>query len=145
MTKEAVSNERNTVTTYICVKDAAKAIDWYKDVFGAVETGARIEMGGKIGHAEIQIGDTRIMIADEFPEMDTRPFSFVLASDDVDKLATKAQKAGLQMTRPVEDQFYGERSGWFIDPFGVNWSIQTHIEDVDDEELVRRAKEMYGD
>ena len=108
--------------------------------------------GGKIGHAEIQIGDSRIMLADEFPEWDARgpesiggtPVSLMLYFEDVDATVALAVSLGAKLLRPVQDQFYGARSGNILDPFGHKWTIATHKEDVPPEELQKRAAAMFG-
>jgi uncharacterized glyoxalase superfamily protein PhnB len=144
--------EKPTVSVYLCYDDAAEAIDFYKKVFGATEPGARItEPDGKIGHAEIHIGNTAIMLSDEYPGMGVVSpkslgmphMSLVLSVDDVDAVADRAVAAGMEVERPVEDQFYGARAGWFRDPFGYRWSIQTQTETLSNEELLARAAKLY--
>ena len=139
----------HSVTPYLIVNGGAKAIDFYKRAFGAKELG-RMEMpGGRIGHAEIQIGDSRIMLADEFPEMDARgpealggsPVGLMIYVNDVDAQFRQAIAAGGKEIRPVVDQFYGDRSGTLADPFGHKWTISTHKEDVSSEELDKRFAE----
>jgi PhnB protein len=136
----------HTVTPYLIVKDAARAIEYYKQAFGATEI-MRFDMpGGKIGHAEIRIGDSAVMLADEFPEMDIRsplslggtPTGMLLYVDDVDAQFAHAVAVGGTVLRPVQDQFYGDRSGTFLDPFGHKWSLATHKEDLTVEEMQRR-------
>ena len=137
----------HTATPYLIVKDAASAIEFYKKAFGATELMRHADPSGKIGHAEIQIGDSHIMLADEFPEMGFRspqayggsPVSIYLYVEDVDATANRAVAAGAKLDRPVQDQFYGDRSGGVMDPFGHVWHIATHIEDVAPEELRKRA------
>jgi PhnB protein len=141
----------HTVTPYLIVKGAAKAIDFYKKAFGAIEL-MRLADGEKVMHAEIKIGDSPIMLADEFPEMghvgpQSMPggktsVSIVLYVEDVDALAARALAAGAKAIRPVQDQFYGDRSGTFADPFGHVWSIATHKEDVSEEEMKNRMAKM---
>jgi PhnB protein len=141
----------HTVTPYLIVRGGAKAIDFYKQAFGAEEL-YRLDMGGgKLGHAEIKIGDSPIMLADEHPEMGFKspqayggsPVSICLYVPDVDKLAERAVKAGAKVLRPVKDQFYGDRSGTFGDPFGHVWTIATHKEDLTPEEIGRRAAALH--
>ncbi len=140
----------HTATPYLIVNDAAKAIDFYKRGLGATEIMRFDAPGGNIGHAEIKIGDSIIMLADEYPEMGYRspqsiggtPVSIYLYVDDVDRLFKQAIGAGAKELRPVKDQFYGDRSGTLSDPFGHVWSIGTHKEDVAPEELQRRMEEM---
>jgi PhnB protein len=136
----------HTVTAYLIIKDAARAIDFYKQAFGAAELGRMAGPDGRIGHAEIKIGDSPVMLADEFPEMGYRspqmlggtPVSLLLYVPDVDALFNQAVAAGATVVRPVKDQFYGDRSGTLADPFGHVWTIATHKEDVSLEEVQRR-------
>jgi PhnB protein len=137
----------HTATPYLIIKGAAKAIEFYKKAFGAQEMMRMAQPDGRIGHAEIKIGDSPIMIADEFPEMGARspqslggsPVSILLYVEDVDAFAKQAVTAGTKVVRPVKDQFYGDRSGSFEDPFGHQWHIATHVEDVAPEEMHKRA------
>jgi PhnB protein len=140
----------HTVTPYLIVNDAVAAMEFYKQAFGAEEL-LRLEMpGGTIGHAEIKIGDSVIMLADECPEMGaTSPKSLggsagsiMLYVEDVDASFERAVAAGGITKRPLTDQFYGDRSGTLEDPFGHGWTIATHIEDVSPEEIDRRFEEM---
>ncbi len=134
----------HSVTPYIIVDDAAGAIDFYKDAFGATEK-FRMPMGDKIGHAEIQIGDSHVMLADEFPERDIRgpkarggaTSSLMIYLPDVDSAFQKALDAGAKVDpgMEVKDQFYGDRSGTLIDPFGHKWTLATHVKDVSEEEM----------
>lgn len=133
---------------YLCVDDAARAIEFYKEAFGATEV-MRMEMpGGKIGHAEIQVGDTIVMLADEMAEMNFRSprtlggpsCHFMLYVEDVDARVEQAIKAGATLKKPVKDEFYGDRSGSVEDPFGHLWYISTHIEDPAPEEIKRRLE-----
>lgn len=141
----------HSVNAYLTVDDAAAAIEFYKNAFGATEH-MRMPMGEKIGHADIVIGDTHIMLADEFPEMDKlgptslggSTCSLMIYVPDVDAAFEKAIAAGAEVTRPVEDQFYGDRSGWLKDPFGHEWTLATHIEDVSEEEMNKRMEEMMA-
>jgi PhnB protein len=136
----------HTVTPYLIVDDGAKALEFYTRAFGAQEL-FRMDNGGKIGHAEIQIGDSRIMLADEHPEIGARaprsvggtPVSLMLYVDDCDAWVARAQQAGATITQPLEDKFYGDRMGGIEDPFGHKWHIGTHKEDVSPEEMQRRA------
>ena len=142
----------HTVTPYLVLDDAAKAIEFYQKAFAAKE-GVRLDMpGGKIGHAELEIGDSKIMLADEFPEMDAlspktvggTPVMIALYVEDVDATVDLAVSCGATITRPIQDQFYGDRSGTIADPFGHKWTIATHIEDVSDEEMKKRANDLFG-
>jgi len=137
----------HTATPYLIIKGAAKAIEFYKKAFGAAEMTRMTQPDGRIGHAEIKIGDSLIMLADEFPEMGARspqslggsPVSILLYVQDVDALTSQAITAGAKVVRPVKDQFYGDRSGSLEDPFGHQWHIATHVEDVPPEEMKKRA------
>jgi PhnB protein len=140
----------HTVTPYLIVNGGAKAIEFYKRALGATEK-LRLEgPDGKIGHAEIEIGDSVVMLADEFPEMGAKspqsiggtPVGICLYVENVDARFEQAVKAGAKIERPLQDQFYGDRSGTVIDPFGHKWTIATHIEDVSEEELSRRMAAM---
>lgn len=139
-------------TPYLCIKEAARAIEFYKRAFGATETMRLAQPDGRIGHAEIRIGGAPIMLADEFPEMGFRspqslggsPVVIHLYVDDVDALASQAVAAGAKVLRPVADQFYGDRSGTLTDPFGHVWTIATHTEDVSTEEIRKRAAALYS-
>jgi len=135
------------VTPYLYVDGAADAIAFYTKVFGATE---RMRMGGpdgKVGHAELQIGNSVVMLADEFPDMGAKsprtiggsPVSMLVYVEDVDQTFDAAIKAGAQVVQPVDTKFYGDRSGMFEDPFGHSWSVATHVEDVPPEELETRA------
>jgi PhnB protein len=135
-----------TLTPYLVVDGAAEAIAFYTHAFGAEETMRLAEPSGRIGHAEITIGKALVMLADEFPEMNIRgpralggsPVTLHLKVDDVDAVAARAVDAGATVVFAVKDQFYGERSGRFTDPFGHVWVLSTHIEDVSPEEMQRR-------
>ncbi len=142
----------HSVTAYLTVDDAAAAIEFYKNAFGAEEV-MRMPMGDKIGHADILIGDTHIMLSDEFPDMDKlgpkarggATSSLMIYVEDADAAFDKAIAAGATAVRPVENQFYGDRSGWVKDPFGHEWTLSTHIEDVSPEEMNRRMNEMMAE
>lgn len=142
----------HTVTPYLVVKGASKAIDFYKKAFNATELFRMEGPGGTIAHSELQIGDSRIMLADESPQMgysapqagSRSPIGLMIYVEDVDKIAAQATSAGAETEREVQDQFYGDRSGNFVDPFGHRWTIATHIEDVSQEEMDRRMAEMLA-
>ena len=137
----------HTATPCLTINGAARAIEFYKKAFGASEV-MRFAHGDRIGHAEIQIGDSKIMLSDEFPEMGVRspqtiggsPTAIYLYVDNVDAVADRAVTQGAKMVRPVEDKFYGDRSGMLQDPFGHVWHIATHKEDVPEDELRKRAE-----
>lgn len=142
----------HSVTPYLHVQGAARALDFYKRVFGAVER-MRLDMpGGLIGHAEIEIGGSVIMLADEFPSMKIfgpltlggTPVTIHLYVHDVDAVVARAVAAGATMVQPVANKFYGDRSGTFADPFGHHWGVATHVEDVSPGEIGRRAAELFG-
>jgi PhnB protein len=137
----------HTATPYLIVRNAARAIEFYKKAFGATELMRMAEPSGRIGHAEIRIGDSPIMLADEVPEMGFRspesfggsPVSILLYVEEVDAVFNQAVAAGAKVQRPVADQFYGDRTGGVTDPFGHTWYIATHKEDVSPEEMRKRA------
>lgn len=139
-----------SITPYLIAKDAARAIEFYKQAFGATELMRLAQPDGRVGHAEIRIGDSRLMIADEFPEMDARgpqsiggsPVGLLLYVEDVDAVAARAVAAGATLVRPIEDKFYGDRSGTLRDPFGHIWHVSTHKEDVPPDEIGRRAEAL---
>jgi PhnB protein len=142
----------HTATPYLIVNDASRAIDFYKKAFGATELVRMPGPGGKIGHAEIKIGDSPIMLADEVPGMGFRspeslggsPISILLYVEDVDAVFSEAVAAGAKVQRAVADQFYGDRTGGVTDPFGHVWYIATHKEDVSPEEMKKRAAAAAG-
>jgi PhnB protein len=137
----------HNLTPYLIVDGAAKAIDFYKKVFGATEKMRMPAPGGKVGHAELTLGDSMIMLADEHPEMDHRgphaykgaAVSLMVYVQDVDATVKTALASGAKVIRPVENQFYGDRMGTIEDPFGHQWYVATHVEDVPQEELAKRA------
>jgi PhnB protein len=144
---KAIPDGYHNVTPYLIVNDAAAAIEFYKKAFGATELMRMPKPNGKIGHAEIRIGDSPIMLADEAPEMGARsprtfggsPVSIFLYVDDVDTTFARAVDGGAKVQRPLADQFYGDRTGGVEDPFGHVWYIATHVEDVSPEEMKKRA------
>lgn len=142
----------HTATPYLIIKGAAKALDFYRKAFGATELMRMQGPDGKVGHAEIKIGNSPIMLADEFPDMGYKspqslggsPVSIMLYVEDVDKTVERAVAEGAKITKPVQDQFYGDRNGSIHDPFGHVWTISTHVEDVSPEEMERRAEAMHA-
>jgi len=148
---KAIPEGFHTITPALTCKGAAKAIDFYKQAFGATEI-SRMEMGGMIGHAELQIGDSRFFVSDEFPGMASgpdpnskSPSSYLfLYTDDVDKVYNRALSAGCTPTMPLQNQFWGDRYGKLSDPFGHHWGLAQHVEDVAPEEMERRAKEWQA-
>jgi PhnB protein len=140
------------VTPYLIVDGADAAIEFYSSVLGAQERVRMAGPDGKIGHAELGIGDSVIMLADEHLEMDIRgprtvggtPVVVHVYVEDSDSVFERAIQAGAKSLRPVEDKFYGDRSGQFEDPFGHRWDVATHVEDVPPEEMSKRAAAMAG-
>jgi PhnB protein len=149
---KAIPDGYHTVTPYLTIRNATAALDFYKKAFGADELFRIASPQGKIGHAEIRIGDSAIMLSDEFPEMGATspqslngsPVMLHLYVEDADALITRAVNAGARLDRPVANQFYGDRGGMVTDPFGHKWWIATHVEDVPPDELERRAAAMFG-
>lgn len=141
-----------TVTPHIVVRDAARAAEWYERALGA-EIGSRIPVpGGKFMQIELRFRDSSVMIADEFPELGVvSPLTLggtygalTIATDDVDALWQRALDAGAEVFQPLQDAFWGERHGQIVDPFGHRWGLAQHLEDVPQEEVVRRAAELFG-
>ena len=147
MATRAIPDGYHSATPYLIVQGAADAIEFYRQAFGATELFRMADKGGRIGHAEIRIGDSVIMLADEHPEAGYRgpralggsAVSIMLYLEDVDAVVARAVRAGARLQREVADQFYGDRNGILEDPFGHVWTIATHVEDVPPEELERRA------
>lgn len=145
----AIPEGYRTITPYLIVNNASEAIEFYKKAFGAIEI-MRVQHGSeKVGHAEMQIGDSKFMLADEYPDMNARspksfggsPVGIHLYMEDVDSVINQAVAAGAKLIRPVENAFYGDRCGAVEDPYGHQWHVATHIEDVPHDELEKRAKE----
>jgi PhnB protein len=147
-----VPDGHRTVAPYLAIKNAASALEFYKQAFGAIETYKLIIPDGRVGHAEIRLGDSLIMLADEFPEFGGKapaslggsPVSIHLYVEDVDAFVKKAVAAGARELKPVADQFYGDRSGQLQDPFGHLWWVATHKEDVAPEELQKRVRALFA-
>lgn len=152
MAVQPIPDGYHSVTPYLICGGAAAAIDYYKKAFGAVELMRLDGPDGKIGHAEIRIGNSIIMLADEHPEFMQKgpkayggsPVTLAVYVPNVDEMFAQAIAAGGQELRPVKDQFYGDRSGTLVDPFGHTWTIMTHIEDVPQDEIERRLHAMMG-
>ncbi len=150
MSVKPIPEGYHSVTPYLIVKGADAAMEYYREAFGATELFRFPAPGGTIGHAEIQIGDSPIMLADEQPEMgivapgpgSMPPVSILIYVEDVDERFPRALAAGGKEVRPLQDQFYGDRSGTLVDPFGHVWTIATHKEDVPPDELQRRAAKL---
>jgi PhnB protein len=140
------------VAPYLTIAGASAAIEFYKTVLGAEERGRMGAPGGKVGHAELAIGDSLVMLSDEFPEMGGKspktvggtPVTIMVYVEDVDAVFEKALDNGATAIGKVEDQFYGDRSGSFEDPFGHHWHVASHIEDVSPEEMEKRAAAAMG-
>lgn len=147
----------HTLTPYLTIDGAAKAIDFYKRIFGASERMRMETPDGRVGHAELAIGNAVIMLSDEWPDMGCKgpealggsPVSLHVYVDDVDAVADRAVAAGATLKRPPKDEFWGDRMGTIVDPFGHVWLIATHVEDVPEGEMERRAeaamREMCGE
>ncbi len=152
MAVKPIPDGYRTVTPYLVVDDAAAAIEYYKKAFGATERGRMEAPGGTIGHAELQIGDSVVMLSDPFPQGSTRPpselggtsASVFLYVEDVDAVVKRAVGEGATIVMEVADQFWGDRFGTVTDPFGHVWSVATHIEDVPPEEMAKRAEEAMA-
>jgi PhnB protein len=152
MAVQPIPEGYHTVTPYLAVEDAAQAIEFYKRAFGANERGRMPGPDGKIAHAELQIGDSVLMLSDPFPQATTKSpkelggttGSVFLYVEDVDAVFQQAVDAGATVTMAVEDMFWGDRFGSITDPFGHAWSIATHVEDVPPEQMAERAKEAMA-
>jgi PhnB protein len=152
MAVKPIPDGYHSVTPYLIVHDAAAALEFYKKALGAVETLRMPTPGGKVGHAEIRIGNSVVMLADENPAMGARsartiggsPISLMVYVEDVDARVAQAVAAGGKLVRPVADQFYGDRTGGVDDPFGYHWYLATHVEDVPPDELKKRAEKAMG-
>ena len=148
MAVKSIPEGYHSVTPYLIIKGAADAIEFYKKAFGATELFRFPAPDGKIGHAEIKIGDSPIMLADEFAEMGYKgpralggsPVSLMIYLEDVDTVFNRAVEAGASVKEAVQDKFYGDRTGTLTDPFGHVWHVSTHKEDVSMEEMEERAK-----
>jgi PhnB protein len=147
---KAIPDGYPRITPYLVVDGASKAIDFYKSVFGFAERMRMPSPGGRVGHAELELGDAILMLADEHPEMGIRgprsiggsPVSIVLYVERVDDVVAAALAGGAKEVRPVEDKFYGDRAGQIEDPWGHVWDVMTHIEDVSPEEMGKRMAAM---
>lgn len=141
----------HTATPYLVIKDAGKAIEFYKEAFGATESMRLATPDGKVMHAEIRIGDSPIMLCDECPDSNAlspqtiggSSVSIVLYVEDADGVVNRAVANGAKLLMPVADQFWGDRCGTVGDPFGHKWTVATHVEDVTPEEIGKRAKELF--
>ncbi len=152
MTVKPIPEGYHSITPYLIVRGGAEAIDFYKKAFGATELFRMAAPDGKVGHAEMQIGNSRIMLADEYPDMGYNgpqtiggsPVALMIYLEDVDAVFNRAVEAGAIVKEALQDKFYGDRIGTVIDPFGHRWHLATHKEDVSMEEMERRAKAAHG-
>ena len=148
MATKPIPEGYHTITPYLAVDDAAEAIEYYQEAFGAKERVRMNAPDGKIGHAELEIGDSLVMLSDPFPQATTKSpselggtsASVFMYVEDVDATVKQAVDAGAKVTMEVSDQFWGDRFGSVVDPFGHQWSIATHVEDLSPEEIAERAK-----
>lgn len=152
MTTKPIPDGYHTITPYLMINGAAEAIEFYKRAFNAAELFKMDAPGGKVGHAEIQIGDSRLMMADDCggespyrspPSLGGSPVGLHLYVKDVDAMFNQAVSAGAKVIRPVQDQFYGDRTGALQDPFGHVWFLATHNQDLSLDEIKQRAKETF--
>ncbi len=142
----------HSVTPYLIIRGAADALEFYKKAFGAIELFRMQQPDGKVGHAEMKIGDSAIMLADEHPEMKVvgpqtlggTSVSLLIYVENVDEFFKHALSSGATEQRPVEDKFYGDRGGSLADPYGHVWHIATHTEDLSPEEMEKRAAAAQG-
>ena len=149
---KAIPDGYNSLTPYLALSDAAKAIEFYKAALGATELYRLPMPGGKIAHAELQIGNSRLMVSDEMPEWGNKsakgyggtPVGLCIYTENVDALTERFVKAGGKILRPLENQFYGDRTAQLEDPEGYKWTLAQHVEDVSPEEMQRRMEKMGG-
>ena len=143
----------HSLQIYLAVEDAARAIDFYKEAFGAEETVRMPGAGGAVAHAELQLGDSKLMLSDPFPQSQVRPpserggstASVFMYVEDADAVFERAQQAGATVVAPLENMFWGDRFGTLADPFGHVWSVATHVEDVSEEELAERSAKAMAE
>src|SRR5208283_1706326 len=153
MAVKPVSEGDHTITAHLSVREAAKAIEFYQKAFGAQVLFVHKMPDGKVMHATLKIGDSRLMLADEFPGMGTKapqtlggsPVVLNIYVEDVDTLFKQAVAAGAKVTMPLANQFWGDRYGQIVDPFGHSWALGSHVEDVTPEEMERRANAMFSE
>jgi PhnB protein len=150
---KAVLEGSHTITAHLVIRNAAEAIEFYKKAFGAQVQGVHHMPDGKVMHASLKIGDSQLMLADEFPEMGAKspealggsPVVLNIYVEDVDSLFNQAVAAGAKVTMPLANQFWGDRYGQIVDPFGHRWALGSHVEDVAPDEMERRFKAMQAD
>ncbi len=149
---KAIPDGYTSLTPYLSLRDAAQAIEFYKAALGATELYRLPMPGGKVAHAELQVGNARFMVADEMPDWGNKsartyggsPMGLCVYTENVEALAERFVKAGGKLLRPLENQFYGDRTGQFEDPEGYKWTLAQHVEDVSPEEMQRRMDKMMG-
>ncbi|WP_354638126.1 VOC family protein [Kitasatospora camelliae] len=152
MSVKPVPEDYPRITPYLCIDGAAAAIDFYTEVLGATERMRMPGPGGRIGHCELQLGNSVLMLADEYPDMGFlgpktiggTPLTLHVYVEDVDAVFARALAKGATELRAVKDEFYGDRTGQFEDPFGHRWNVATHVEDVPPEEMAKRAEQAMG-
>jgi uncharacterized glyoxalase superfamily protein PhnB len=150
---QGLQEGEHSLTAHLCVREAVKAIDWYQKAFGAKLLGVFKTPDGKVMHAALQFGDSKLLLADEFPGMGTpapqtvggSPVVINFYSDDVDNIFNQAVAAGAKVTMPLADQFWGDRYGQLVDPFGHHWALGKHVETVAPDEMERRANAIFGE
>jgi PhnB protein len=151
---QPIPDRYRRLTPYVVVEGAANALEFYAEAFGATERMRVPGPGGSVAHAEVEIGDSVLMIEDASPQMGTKappsggfegsPSGLFIYVEDVDAVIDRAAKLGATVVRPASDQFYGDRDGHIVDPFGHHWTVGTHVEDVPPDEMMRRMNEMMG-
>lgn len=149
---KAIPEGTHTITAHLSIRGAGAAIEFYQKAFGAQVLGVNKTPDGKVMHATLKIGDSRLMLADEFPGMGTpspqalggSPVVLNVYVEDVDSLWNRAIAAGAKVTMPLDNQFWGDRYGQIVDPFGQSWALGSHVEDVAPEEMERRAKAIFA-
>lgn len=150
---KAVPEGTHTITAHLSLREAPKAIEFYQEAFGAQVLGVHKTPDGKVMHATLKIGDSQLMLADEFPGMGTpavqtlggSPVILNIYVEDVDRLFNQAVAAGAKVTMPLANQFWGDRYGHVVDPFGLTWALGSHVEDVTPDEMERRANAMFAE
>lgn len=152
MSPKPIPDDYPRLSPYLCVDDAAAAVEFYSNVFGFEERLRIPAPGGKVGHSELQLGSAVVMVSDEYPEMGVlgpkaiggTAVTISLYVEEVDATFAAAVAAGAEVIEGVEDRFYGDRSGQISDPWGHRWSLATHLEDLTTDELLSRAEAMFG-
>ena len=150
---KGVPDGTHSITAHLIVNDGQKAVEWYKNAFGGTIAGVHLTPDGKVMHATLKVGDSQFMLADEFPGMSNpaaqtlggSPVVLNLYVEDVDTLFNQAVTAGAKVTMPLANQFWGDRYGQMVDPFGHSWALGSHVEDVAPAEMERRANAIFGE